>query len=148
MPKRVALSAAVVGAVGSLVSIVALPWAHYGGTAVPLIRFPGWGVYAGSVLALHACVAWTVLRRAARQPLAMAAVAALSVVAAGSAITLTLAYDDAPALFDGPIPAVVPSIGLGGIVAVLAILVSAGAAAVSADDRRPVAVATSRSQAQ
>ncbi|WP_444951143.1 hypothetical protein [Micromonospora ureilytica] len=141
MTRSVALSAAFVGAAGSLVSIVALPWAHYGDITVPLTRFPGWGGYVGSVVALHACVAWAVLTRTARQALTLAAIAALSLVAVGSAILLTLAYDDASALFSGAVPAVVPRPGLGGIVAVLAILISAGAAAVSGAGHRAMAVA-------
>ncbi|WFE98660.1 hypothetical protein [Micromonospora sp. WMMD964] len=146
MTRNVALSAAVVGAVGSLVAIVALPWADYGDIAVPLSRFPGWGVYVGSVVALHACVVWAVLARTARQPLTLAAVAALSLVAVGSAILLLLGYDDASALFSGAVPTVVARPGLGGIVAVLAILVSAGAAAVSGAGRRTTAVAPAQAR--
>ena len=140
MTRKVTLVASIVGAVGSLLSIVALPWAHYGDIAVPFTRFPGWGIHVGSVLALHACVAWTVLTRRGRQPLALAAVAALSLIATGSAIILAFNYDDAPALLNGPIPTAVPHIGLGGIVAVLAILISSGVAAASGHDRPKVAV--------
>ncbi|MDG4835746.1 hypothetical protein O7631_04365 [Micromonospora sp. WMMD967] len=141
MTRSVALSAALVGAVGSLLSAVALPWAHYGDITVPLTRFPGWGGYAGSVLALHACVAWAVLGRTARPALPLAATATLSAVAVGSTLLLVLSYDEASALFDGAIPAVMPRPGLGGIVAVVAILVGAGAAAVSGAGHRTMAAA-------
>ncbi|WP_433309310.1 hypothetical protein ACQP0U_20295 [Micromonospora sp. CA-269861] len=141
MTRSVALSAAVVGAAGSLLSIVAVPWASYGDITVPLTRFPGWGGYVGSVVALHACVAWAVLARTARQALTLAVIAALSLVAVGSAIVVTLAYDDASALFRGAVPAVVPRPGLGGLVAVLAILISVGAVAVSVAGRRAMAAA-------
>ncbi|SCE82814.1 hypothetical protein [Micromonospora chokoriensis] len=139
MTRSVALAAAVVGAAGSLLSATALPWAHYGDITVPLTRFPGWGGYVGSVLALHACVAWAVLGRTARPALTLAATAALSVVAIGSTLLLALTYDEASALFDGVVPAVMPGPGLGGIVAVVAILISSGAAAVSAAGHRTMA---------
>jgi hypothetical protein len=141
MTRSVALSAAVVGAAGSLLSATALPWAHYGDITVPLTRFPGWGGYVGSVLPLHACVAWAVLGRTARPALSLAAAAALSAVAVGSTLLLALTYDEASALFNGAIPAVMPRPGLGGIVAVVAILVSTGAAAVSGAGHRTMAAA-------
>ncbi|GAB4104710.1 hypothetical protein GCM10028790_37290 [Micromonospora taraxaci] len=139
MTRSVALSAAVVGAVGSLLSAIALPWAHYGDITVPLTRFSGWGGYVGSVLALHACVAWAVLSRTARPALTLAATAALSLVAVGSTLLLALTYDEASALFDGAIPAVMPRPGLGVMVAVVAILISTGAAAVSGAGHRAMA---------
>ncbi|WUR59894.1 hypothetical protein OHS32_00240 [Micromonospora chokoriensis] len=144
MTRSLALSAAVVGAVGSLFSAIALPWAHYGDITVPLTRFPGWGGYVGSVLALHACVAWAVLSRAARPALTLAATAALSLVAVGSTLLLALTYDEASALFDGAVPAVMPRPGLGGMVAVVAILISTGVAAVSGAGHRAMAAAPAK----
>lgn len=141
MTRSLALSAAVAGAAGSLLSAIALPWAHYGDITVPLTRFPGWGGHVGSVLALHACVAWAVLSRAARPALTLAATAALSLVAVGSTLLLALTYDESSALFDGVVPAVMPRPGLGGMVAVVAILISTGAAAVSGTGHRAMAAA-------
>ncbi|MEO3770709.1 hypothetical protein [Micromonospora sp. B9E7] len=95
----------------------------------------------GSVVALHAGVAWAVLSRTARHALTVAAIAALTLVGVGSAILLALTFDDASALFSGAVPAVVPRPGLGGIVAVPAILISAGVAAVSGAGHRAMGVA-------
>ena len=127
MARILAPAVALVGAAGSLLSIVTLPWALYGGIDIPLDRFPGWEVYAASVLVLHACVAWTLLAPASRRrvPLVLALVAGL--FAAGSTIVLALRYDDAGAFFAYFVPMVWPSPGPGPAVALLAIVVSVGA---------------------
>ncbi|RAS60851.1 hypothetical protein C8D87_111270 [Lentzea atacamensis] len=95
-----------------------LPWAHYGGMSFWLTRIPGWPVYIAGAVVLHACTWWNTV---AGRVLAVAG----GVIALVTAFVLLLRYDDAAVFFDGPaIPAVVPVMGLGGILAVAGALLN------------------------
>ncbi|MEU5551999.1 hypothetical protein ABZ738_19710 [Micromonospora sp. NPDC047793] len=128
---RVAIRIAViVGALGNLLAVLVLPWAGYGSIDIPLHRFPGWFVHLAAVIVLYGAALGALLRPPARRPLAVSAAAGL--VAAGSAVAIAIRYDDASSFFDGTVPAVMPALGSGGPVAVLAVLVSVTALAVLA----------------
>ncbi|RKR85792.1 hypothetical protein BDK92_0001 [Micromonospora pisi] len=127
MPRILVPLGAATGVAGSLLSVV-VPWAMYGSFDIPLTRFPGWQVYAASVLALHSCVTWALLVPAGRRSVLPLVVGAASgFVAAGSAMALAFRYDDGSALFPGVVPAVWPTPGPGPAVALLAIALAIGA---------------------
>lgn len=131
MTKWIAYGLAVVCTVLALV----VPWVHYGGMEFGLTRFPGWPIYVVGALVLHGCTWW-------HATIGRALAVAGGVVALVTAVVLMLRYDETGLFFDGPvIPAVVPSTGLGGSLAVagallnLALVVAAWAGA--RGSRRP-----------
>ncbi|GIJ34412.1 hypothetical protein [Micromonospora sediminimaris] len=126
MSKVVIRAAAVAGAAGTLVAVFGLPWAWYGDRAVRLTEFPGWAWYVGAAVLLNLVTAWTIADPGRRGwlPLVAGGLGGVTIVAAVAVMTT---YAD---VFLGPVvPAVRPSLGPGGPVAVLAGL--AGLAAVA-----------------
>jgi hypothetical protein len=130
---RVAIRIAViVGALGNLLAALVLPWARYGSIDIPLHRFPGWFPHVAAVIVLYGAALWALLWPPTRQPLPLAVSGAAGLVAAGSAATIAIRYDDASSLFDRIVPAVVPTLGSGGPVAILSVIVTLAALAVLA----------------
>jgi len=127
--RGVTLSAVVVAALLSLLSALALPWAWYGDIDVPLRRLPYWWLHLASLSALYAAVAWRVVVRPARRRTSTVLTLVAGAAAALSAILVALGYDDASTLFPGVVPMVVPRLGPGVFLAVLAVLVTFGAVA-------------------
>jgi hypothetical protein len=124
-----AVYVAAAGVVGTVVAVT-LPWARYGGIEINVADLPNWGFYVSSVVVLHLCVGWALiaLTRRGRSVWLPRAVALISGVAAiVSTVVVMSRYEDADALFGSVVPLVVPHLGLGGPVAVAAILISAGA---------------------
>jgi hypothetical protein len=132
MNRSVALALAVVGAVGAVAAIFLLPWAHYGQLDVALHRFPLWGLYATAAAALNiaaalnATVGRVLLNNGARRWLRIAGVG-LGTVAAGAAVLVMTSYQDGTALIGPVVPLVLPTLGLGGPVALIAALCSTAA---------------------
>ncbi|MBL6275380.1 hypothetical protein JMF97_04305 [Micromonospora fiedleri] len=121
MSKVLIRVAAVVGAAGSLVAVFGLPWAWYGDRAVRLTEFPGWAWYVGAAVLLNLVTAGTIIERGRRGWLLLVA-GGLGVVTIVAAVVVMAHYAD---VFLGPVvPAVRPSVGPGGPVAVLAALAS------------------------
>lgn len=129
MTRVLALAGAVMGVAGSAVSVLVVPWAHYGGIDVSLTWFPGWPVHLACVLALHVCVVWTLFDQAGHR-IIIAAGATSGLTAGVSAIIIALQYDNPAALFDSlVVPAVMPRPGAGALIALFSIF--AGGAAIS-----------------
>ncbi|MEG3637175.1 hypothetical protein [Micromonospora palythoicola] len=121
MSKVVVRATAVAGAAGALVAAVGLPWAWYGDRAVRLTEFPGWAWYVGAAVLLNVVTAWTLVGPGRRGWLPLVA-GGLGVVTIVAAVVVTANYAE---VFLGPVvPAVRPSLGPGGPVAVLAGLTS------------------------
>ncbi|MGW4214749.1 hypothetical protein ACWEIJ_42665 [Lentzea sp. NPDC004789] len=106
-------------AVACTVTALLVPWTHYGDIEFGLTRLPGWPNYLAGVVVLHACTWWR---------LAIGRIAALAggVVALAMTVVLMVRSGDATALFDGPVPAVVPGLGPGWIFAVAGVLLNGG----------------------
>lgn len=98
---------------------MALPWALYGDISIRLNRLPGWGFYVAAAVAPNLIVGWGLLRRPKDQRLLL-----LAGVAMCAAATIMLRYDNGGAIFDRIVPLVVPALGLGGPVAIVAALAS------------------------
>ncbi|WP_394616068.1 hypothetical protein JNUCC0626_41205 [Lentzea sp. JNUCC 0626] len=94
-----------------------VPWTYYGDTGFGVTRFPGWPIYLVGALVLHACSWWPSVA-------GRVSAAAGGAVALVTAFVLMLGYDDAGALFDGPVILVVPVMGWGGFLAVAGVLVN------------------------
>jgi hypothetical protein len=118
----------VLAALGSLASVLVVPWAWYGDIDVPLHRLPVWGVHLAAVLVVYAAVLGTLLVPVRHRGLALAGAVGASVAGAGTAVLVASGYDDASALFGETVPAVLPRLGPGPFLAVLAVLVGLGAA--------------------
>ncbi|PMR61383.1 hypothetical protein C1A38_09650 [Verrucosispora sp. ts21] len=126
MSKVVVRVVAVAGAAGALIAAVGLPWAWYGDRAVHLTEFPGWVWYAGAAVLLNVVTAGAIVVPGRRGWLLLAA-GGLGVVTIVAAVVVMTRYAD---VFLGPVvPAVRPSLGPGGPVAVLAALASMTAVA-------------------
>ena len=106
-------------AVACAVTALSVPWTNYGDIGFGVTRFPGWPVYLAGVVVLHVCTWWHVV---------VGRIAALagSVVALAMTVVLLVNHDDAAALFDGPVPAVVPVPGAGGMFAIAGVLLNCG----------------------
>jgi hypothetical protein len=106
-------------AVACTVIALLVPWTHYGDIEFGLVRLPGWPNYLAGVVVLHVCTWWQA---------AIARIAALTggVVALAMTVVLLVRTGNAAALFDGPVPAVVPALGSGGIFAVAGVLLNGG----------------------
>jgi hypothetical protein len=106
-------------AVACTVIALLVPWTNYGDIEFGVIRFPGWLNYLAGVVVLHVCTWWRVL---------IGRIAALAggVVALAMTVVLLARSGDAAALFDGPVPAVVPTLGSGGVFAVAGVLLNSG----------------------
>jgi hypothetical protein len=108
------MTMAVLGVLGSWLSILVLPWSSYSG-GVPFVQFPFWELHVACLLAFHG---WIVVRdRVARGFGIVAGCASI-----GSAILVGLHYDDYLALFPDAtvVPLAIPSPGLGAPIAVVA----------------------------
>lgn len=112
-----------------LLALLVLPWAWYGDITIRLYRLPNWGLHLGAVLAFHAALLWTLRTAPGRRRVPVAAALVAGGAATGSAVLVALGYDNSSALFSGPVPMVVPRLGPGVLVAVLAVLVGFGAVA-------------------
>lgn len=119
MARGVPVGCWVLGTVGTAAA-VALPWARYGGIDIELFRFPNWGWYLAPAIALTVLTGWFVLRGPGPGTWPLLAGAALTVATAITAAAVMWRYDDSAALFDRFVPMVIPGIGPGGPVAVLA----------------------------
>lgn len=126
MSRAVAWTAAITGAAATVAAMV-LPWALYGDISIRLNRLPGWGFYVAAAVALNLIVGWGLLRRPKDRRLLLLAGVAMCAAAIGAAATVMLRYDDGGAIFDGIVPMVVPALGLGGPVAIVAALASGAA---------------------
>lgn len=124
--RAAAWTAAITGAALALAAM-ALPWALYGDISIRLNRLSGWGFYVAAAVALNLVVGWSLLRRPEDRRLPLLAGVATCAAAIGAAVTVMLRYDDGGAIFDGLVPLVVPMLGLGGPVAIVAVLVSGAA---------------------
>lgn len=124
-----ATAVAIAGAVGAVVAVVALPWAWYGAIDVKLHRFPLWGLHAFAAAALNVTVGWILVARGLR--LLWWVGVALCLATVGSAALVMTFYCDATALFGPVVPMVVPVLGPGGPVAVLAAVSSVTAIGVA-----------------
>lgn len=109
------LVVSLIGVLGSWVAILALSWADYGDIDFPLNRFPYWGFHVACVSAFHI---WLAFRH--RMPVAAGVTTGLASIA--SAILIAWQYDDSSALFGegAVVPLVMPGVGIGAAVAVLA----------------------------
>lgn len=106
-------------AVACTVTALLVPWTHYGDIEFGVARLPGWPNYLAGVAVLHACTWWQAV---------IARIAALTggVVALAMTVVLMVRSGDAAVLFDGPVPAVVPALGAGGLFALAGVLLNAG----------------------
>jgi hypothetical protein len=128
MSKVVIRAAAVAGAAGTLIAAFGLPWAWYGDRAVRLTEFPGWAWYLGAAVLLNVVTVWTIVQPGRRGWLPLVA-GGFGVVTIVAAVVVMTNYAD---VFLGPVvPAVRPSLGPGGPVAVLAGLASLSAVVAS-----------------
>lgn len=123
---------AAVGVVGTVVAVTWLPWAQYGGIDINVGDLPNWGLYVSNVVVLHLCVSWALVARARRSrgwsvllPRVIALV--LGAVSVASTVVVLSHYQDPEEIFGSVVPPIEPTLGLGGPVAVVAILISAGA---------------------
>ncbi|MEU6023041.1 hypothetical protein [Micromonospora sp. NPDC047134] len=121
MSNVVIRAAAVAGAAGTLIAVFGLPWAWYGDRAVRLTEFPGWAWYVGAAVLLSMVTGGAIVDPGRRGWLLLVA-GGLGVVTIVAAVVVMTHYAD---VFLGPVvPAVRPSLGPGGPVAVLAALAS------------------------
>ena len=106
-------------AVACTVTALLVPWTHFGDIEFQVARFPGWLNYLAGVVVLHGCTWWHVV---------IGRIAALAggVVALATAVVLMVRSDDAATLFDGPVPAVAPALGSGGMFAIAGVLLNGG----------------------
>lgn len=119
-----------------MLAAAVLPWAHYGGIDVPLIELSGWGVYIASAAVLQLFVIWVVLTRP-RYPSPALVGTAIGVFTAIVSVIVLLHFDDARAIFGQFIPPIKPTIGMGGILAIIAALTSTAALAISIPVKTP-----------
>lgn len=132
---------AAAGLVGTIAAVT-LPWARYGGIEINVGDLPNWGFYVSSVVVLHLCVGWALVALTRRGrgwsvwlPRAVALISGVAAIV--STVVVMSRYEDADALFGSVVPPVVPNLGLGGPVAVAAILISAGAVVIPRRRIRP-----------
>ncbi|MEE6260787.1 hypothetical protein [Plantactinospora sonchi] len=137
----VARTAAVLGALGAVSAWSVLPWAQYGSFAIELDRFPGWFWYVGTTIVLNLFSGWVVTGRPGSRPTVLVAGYALTAATIVAAVVVAAAYRDGTALFGPIVPAVVPRLGVGAVVAVLAALANAVAFTVAAPNASTVAPA-------
>lgn len=106
-------------AVACTVTALLVPWTTYGDIEFRVAQFPGWLNYLAGVAVLHGCTWWHAV---------IGRIAALAggVVALAITIVLLIRSDDAATLFDGPVPAVVPALGSGGMFAIAGVLLNGG----------------------
>ncbi|MET8765161.1 hypothetical protein [Lentzea sp. NPDC004782] len=106
-------------AVACTATALLVPWTHYGDIEFGLARLPGWPNYLAGVVVLHVCTWWQAV---------ITRIAALAggVVAVAMTVVLLVRAGDAAALFDGPVPAVAPALGPGGIFAIAGVLLNGG----------------------
>lgn len=109
----------------TVLSLLVLPWAHYGQEDFALYHFTGWPVHAASAVALQAIVAWALFRPARWPRARLIAGLACAVTAAASAIVLGSRYDNASDFFPEMVPLVMPHAGPGPFAAVLAAVIGA-----------------------
>jgi hypothetical protein len=126
MMRAWARTAAITGAAAAVAAMV-LPWALYGDIGIRLNLLPGWGFYVAVAAALNLTVGWDLMRPPKDRRLLVLAGVAMCVGAIGAAVTVMLRYDDGGAIFDGVVPLVVPAVGLGGPLAIVAALASGAA---------------------
>lgn len=131
----IAFGATGLAALASLLAVVVLPWAWYGDIDIPLHRLPSWGVHLATVLVLYAAIGWTLLASAGRRALPAIVAVGAGTAAVGTAVLVALGYDEAAALFEDPVPAVLPGLGPGLFVGVLAVLLGLSAVVASSARR-------------
>jgi hypothetical protein len=122
-----------VGFTAALLSVVAIPWAQYGDMEIPLWRFPAWSFFVIGMIAVYCCAAGSLIPKRRVSRIAIAAVMVSAAFTIAYAAVLMSRYADSDVLFSGPIPMVVPRLGIGGPIGVIAALT--GAAAAYAADR-------------
>lgn len=136
-------SSLLLGVTGLILAVLAawvVPWSHFGSIDVRLPDLPGPPLYLVSVLLLQLVVAWMLLiRQADRKPLI--AGAALTIATIAAAVYAMTDYDNTSVL-EGVVPPVLPTIGLGGVLAIGGAAISMSAIAISA--KSPGRVATNR----
>jgi hypothetical protein len=131
---RVVAAVTVLAAFLSLLSMFVVPWAWYGDIDLRMHRLPSWAAHAGSVAVLYAAVGWTAL--ATRRAVPLTVTACASVAAVATTVVVARGYDNASALFQDVAPMVVPRLGPGPFLAVLAVLAGLGAAVVATTGTR------------
>lgn len=137
MSKAAVWTAAIAGATATAAAMLLLPWATYGDLSIRLERLPNSVFYLTAAVALNLFVGWVLLRWTGNRRLLVIAGATLEMATIISAIAVMLQYDNAVAIFSGIVPMVMPSLGLGGPVAIAAALVSGTAMAVALRAAKP-----------
>lgn len=124
-------TAALVGAIATAAALFLLPWANYGQLSIRLEQMPNSVFYMIAAVVLQLFVGWILVRWTGNRRVLFVAWATLEAAAIVSAIAVMVRYDDGGAIFSGPVPLVMPSLGLGGPVAIAAAFVSGTAVAVA-----------------
>lgn len=130
MRQRTPLYLGIAGLCGAVLAAAVLPWAHYGGIDVRLSELSGWGVYVASAAVLQLFVIWVVLARPRYSSPALIGTA-LGVLTAIVSVVVLLHFDDARGIFGQFVPPIIPTIGMGGFLAIIATLASTAALATS-----------------
>jgi hypothetical protein len=130
-------TAATAGAIATAAAMFLLPWADYGQISIPLEQLPNSVFYMTTAVVLQLFVGWVLLRWTGNRRLLFVAGATLEAATIISAIVAMVQYDNGGEIFSGPVPLVIPSLGLGGPVAIAAAMVSGTAMAVALRASKP-----------
>lgn len=109
---------------GTLVAIFLVPWAHYGSISVDLLELSIWPSYVVLVSLLHLSV--VILVPSVRTwPSWLPLISGILVLAAvAAAVIVMFEYDDSRGIFGPFVPPILPVIGAGGPLAVIAALIN------------------------
>jgi hypothetical protein len=134
MSRPVAATTLAASVVLTVVAAFMLPWAVYGQFDIALTRLPGWYVYLAAACACHLAA---LVRAARRRPAPPIVTSVLALAALIAAVAVMQQYDNTIAIFgrEAVIPLVMPARGIGGPVAVLAIILAWTATAWRGPDR-------------
>ena len=125
MKRSLGVLAAAAGLAGTVAALI-LPWMYHGGVSFSLYDLPRWGQYLAGAVAVHALtgVAVVVGNHRVRRVVMVAGLTAAAITLV-AALAVMVRGDEA---ITGPVlPPIAPELGIGGPVAIAAVLVSAAA---------------------